>query len=132
MTAVHRFEDLVAWQKARHLAKEIYLVSASPPISKDFGFRDQITRAAVSIMNNIAEGFGRRGDKEFAKFLRLAKGSAAEVQSRLYIGSDIGYIDNSALDALLAQARETAAVVTGLLEYVTNQLKAAPVRQSKP
>jgi four helix bundle protein len=121
VTAVQRFEDLVAWQKARLLAKEIYLISSSAPISKDFGYRDQFTRAAISIMNNIAEGFGRRGDKEFAYYLKIAKGSAAEVQSMLYVGYDIQYVEQAKFESLLALARETAAVVSGLLDYVSGK-----------
>lgn len=79
--AIERFEDIIAWQKAKELSIQIYSLFAE---SKDFGFKDQILRASVSIMNNIAEGFERKGNKEFSHFLFIAKGSCGEVRSMLY------------------------------------------------
>ncbi|NQV88241.1 MAG: four helix bundle protein [Parcubacteria group bacterium] len=87
---VEKFEDIIAWQKAKILTLFIYKVFKN---SKDFGFRDQIQRASVSIMNNIAEGFERRGDKEFKHFLFIAKGSCAEVRSMLCLARDLEYIN---------------------------------------
>ncbi len=86
MATFKRFEDIQAWQKARQVTRLIYQLSAEGHFAKDYGLRDQIQRASVSIMANIAEGFGRRSDKEFANFLNIAHGSASEVQSHLYIG----------------------------------------------
>ncbi|MBN1847559.1 MAG: four helix bundle protein [Deltaproteobacteria bacterium] len=88
---MERFEDIEAWQKARELTREIYAVTVNGPFSKDFGLRGQIRRAAVSAMSNIAEGFGRCGNKGFSQFLSRARGSIAEVQTQLYVALDAGY-----------------------------------------
>ena len=86
------FEDLQVWQKARSVTREIYDLTADADFSRDYGLRDQIRRASVSIMANIVEGFGRHSDKEFANFLNIAHGSVAEVQSHLYVAQDLGYL----------------------------------------
>jgi four helix bundle protein len=86
MARIERFEDIQAWQKARELNKTIYEITKNSHFSKDFSLKDQIRRASVSTMANIAEGFGRRSNKEFANFLNMAHGSAAEVQCHLYCG----------------------------------------------
>ncbi len=91
MAAFQRFEDIKAWQKARELTKEIYLATSDSSFSRDFGLRDQIRRASVSIIANIAEGYGRKTNKDFAHFLVIAHGSAAETQSHLYIALDLNY-----------------------------------------
>lgn len=87
-----RFEDLIFWQKARELTKLIYTYAQKNDLKKDYGLKDQIQRSCVSVMSNIAEGFGRGGNSEFIQFLFIAKGSLAEVQSHLYVAKDIGYI----------------------------------------
>ena len=92
MATIKRFEEIKAWQEARELAKLTYQVTRKVALSKDFGLKDQIQRAAVSVGSNIAEGFARNGNKEFSKFLWIAKGSAAEIQSQLYTAKDVGYI----------------------------------------
>jgi four helix bundle protein len=89
---IERFEDLIAWQKARELTKQIYTVTGKKPFSADFGLREQIQRAAVSIMSNLAEGFERGSSSEFHQFIVIAKASCAEVRSQLYTALDIGYI----------------------------------------
>jgi four helix bundle protein len=86
-------EDIQAWQKARLATRLVYEVTTEGHFAKDYGLRDQIRRASVSIMANIAEGFGRRSDKEFANFLNMAHGSVSEVQSHLYVALDLNYID---------------------------------------
>ena len=88
MSTFTRFEDIEAWRQARVLCGEIYRVSGKGPFAKDFGLRDQIQRASVSIMSNIAEGFERSGTGEFIQFLTIAKGSAGEMRSQLYIAFD--------------------------------------------
>ena len=93
MGTFRSFEDIQAWQKARQATIMVYEITASGNFSRDFGLRDQIRRASVSIMANIAEGFGRRSDKEFANFLNMAHGSVSEVQSHLYVALDLKYID---------------------------------------
>ncbi len=85
MATFSRLEDIQVWQKARQLTKKIYEATANGKFAQDYGLRGQIQRASVSIMANIAEGFGRRSDKEFANFLNMAHGSVSEVQSHLYV-----------------------------------------------
>ena len=87
-----RFEDLDAWKVSRELANLIYAYGREGALSKDYSFKDQIQRAAVSVMNNVAEGFARGSNKDFAKFLFIARGSVGEVRSMLYLASDLGYI----------------------------------------
>ena len=88
----NRFEDLDAWKVARELANLIYVLGRESGFSRDYGFKDQIQRAAVSVMNNIAEGFERGSNKDFAKFLFIARGSVGEVRSMLYLALDQKYI----------------------------------------
>ena len=114
LSKIDRFEDLIAWQKARELTRAIYQVTQQGAFAKDFGLARQIQRAAVSIMSNIAEGFERCGRREFHRFLSTAKGSCAEVRSQLYVAFDIGYLMKSDFQRLLAQAEEVGRVVGGL------------------
>ncbi len=93
MAAFRKFEDILAWQKARQATNLVYVETATGDFSRDFELRGQIRRATVSIMANIAEGFGRKSDKEFANFLSIAHASAYEVQSHLYVAHDLNYID---------------------------------------
>jgi len=111
---ISRFEDLIAWQKARALTKNIYLPTATERFSRDFGLRDQIQRAAVSIMSNIAEGFERASKAEFHQFLVIAKGSCAEVRSQLYVALDTGYITSDQFEKARAQAEEVGRIIGGL------------------
>ncbi len=92
MATFKRFEDIQAWQKARRLTRKIYEVTATDRFARDFGLRDQIQRASISIMANIAEGFGRHTDKDFANFLSIAHASVSEVQSHLYVALDLAYV----------------------------------------
>jgi four helix bundle protein len=114
LSKIERFEDLIAWQKARELTQAIYQVSRQGALAKDLGLARQIQRAAVSIMSNIAEGFERRGRREFHQFLSTAKASCAEVRSQLYVAFDVGYLGESDFLQLLAQAEEVGRVVGGL------------------
>src|ERR1700687_534406 len=100
MATFKKFEDITAWQKARELTREIYTVTSQGTFSKDFGLKDQIRRASVSIMSNIAEGFERSGTGEFIQFLATAKGSSGEVRSQLYVALDQGYITDAAFKHL--------------------------------
>jgi four helix bundle protein len=109
-----RFEDIVAWQKARELTRQIYEVSRVGALAKDFGLAGQLQRAAVSIMSNIAEGFDRAGRAEFRHFLLMAKGSCAELRSQLYVALDVGYLDQAKFEKLSALADEVARVLGGL------------------
>lgn len=119
---VRKFEDLVAWQKARLLTKGIYLLTASEEFSRDYGLKGQIQRAAVSVMSNIAEGFERSGLPEFHQFLVIAKGSCAEVRSQLYIALDIGYISEVEFDQTSLLAEEVGKIIGGLRSSIKRQI----------
>jgi four helix bundle protein len=121
---IKRFEDLIAWQKARQLAKIVYTITRQNPFARDFGLSSQIQRAAVSIMSNIAEGFERGGRKEFHQFLSIAKGSCAELRSQLYVALDIGYITESEFAEVFSLAEEVGRIVGGLRSSVGKQAKA--------
>src|SRR5688572_9176552 len=94
MAGFRKFEDILARQKARHSTRLVYQETAKGAFARDFDLRGQIRRASISIMANIAEGLGRRSDKEFANFINIAHGSATEVQSHLYVALDLGYVGN--------------------------------------
>lgn len=116
MAVFKKFEEIKAWQKARELTKEIYQLTANERFSKDFGLKDQIRRASVSIMANIAEGNGRKTNKDFASFLVIAHGSAAEVQSHLYIALDLNYIEKEEFTSLYAQLDEISKMLMSLTQ----------------
>ena len=118
MATFQKFEDIEAWQRARKLTRKIYTVSNENPFSKDFGLRDQIRKASVSIMSNIAEGFERGGTKEFIQFLSIAKGSSGELRSQLYVAVDQGYLKEDMFDRLLVTALETSRMISGLINYL--------------
>lgn len=118
MASVKRFEELEAWQKARELAGLVYRLTSEGKWVKDFGLRDQIRRAAVSVMSNIAEGFERRGAAEFGRFLLIAKASAAEVRSQLYLALDLGYLSQAEFDEARASAESVARMIAGLARYL--------------
>jgi len=118
MARIKQFEDIEAWQKARELTRAIYAETASGKLSRDFGLRDQMRRAAVSILCNVAEGFERGGDKEFVQFIAIAKGSSAEVRAQLYVALDQGYIDQETFDRLSASAIQINRMLSGLMKYL--------------
>lgn len=111
---IENFEDLVAWQKARVLTGEIYKATADGDFGRDFGLKNQIQRAAVSVMSNLAEGFERGRPAEFHQFLSVAKASCAELWSQLYIALDVGYLDQKQFENLIALAQEVGRIVGGL------------------
>ena len=114
MTAITKFEDLIAWQEARKLVSMIYKITSDGLFSKDFGLKDQIQRAAVSSMTNIAEGFDNESTVEFARFLGMARRSAVEVQSLLYAALDASYIKEDTFKTHYDQARKVQAIIGGL------------------
>jgi four helix bundle protein len=118
MAKIARFEDIEAWQKARILTNAIYTVSNDGQFARDFGLRDQIRRAALSVMSNIAEGFGRGGDLEFKRFLAIAKGSACEVKAQLYVALDARLIDQNQFDSLYGMATEAENLIGGFMRYL--------------
>lgn len=115
------FEDLIAWQKARALVKEINVLADSPSLERRRAFRDQVQRAAVSVMSNIAEGYERGSRAEFHHMLLIAKGSCAEVRSLLYVALDAGYIPEPTFKRLHEQAAEVGRIVGGLRVSVERQ-----------
>ena len=118
MSSITRFEDVQAWQRARELVREIYKTCAEGRLSRDFGLRDQLCRAAVSSMSNVAEGFAKKSDRDFAHFLDIAKGSITEVQSLLYVALDVSYIEKSQFEKLRKRTEETASLISGLTSYL--------------
>lgn len=112
---IERFEDLLAWQKARALTSKIYAVTRIGQFAKDFGLTDQIRRAAVSIGSNIAEGFERGNNKEFVTFVGIAKGSAGEVRSQLYTAYDAGYLSDAEITELVGLSKDVSKLINGLI-----------------
>lgn len=125
MTKVNRFEDLIAWQKARELCRRVYETTRTGPLARDFGLRGQIQRAAVSVMSNIAEGFDRHRLTEFHQFLSIAKASCAEVRSILYVLVDTGYIEEDQFTELRDMAEEVTRIVRALRASVARDSGAA-------
>jgi len=117
MARIEKFEDIHAWQKARVLAKDVYLVSKSN-FNNDFAFKDQIRRACGSVMDNIAEGYERGGKREFIQFLSVAKASAGEVRSQLYRALDMGYIDDDVFNDFYERSNEVGKMIKGLISYL--------------
>ena len=115
---IEKFEDLDSWKVSRELTKEIYSLTKKEKFSKDFGLRDQIQRASVSIMANIAEGFDSRSDKAFINFLNYAYRSATEVQSLLYVASDQKYISDAEFDNIYSEIKKIHGLIGGLIKYL--------------
>jgi four helix bundle protein len=118
MAKIDRFEDIEAWQGARGLAKGVYTISGTGAFARDWGLRDQIRRASVSVLSNIAEGFERGGNKEFIQFLYIAKGSCGEVRSQLYIAKDQNYITEEQFQNLTAQCVRISKMLAGFITYL--------------
>lgn len=112
---IEKFEDINVWQKSKILTPLVYKTFNN---QKDYGFNSQIQRASVSIMNNIAEGFERKGDKEFKYFLSVAKGSCGEVRSMLYLGKELKYISEQEFDELYDKAIEVSKMIAGLIKVL--------------
>ena len=123
MPTFKRFEDIQAWQKARELTRDVYNVTKLGGFARDFGLRDQIRRSSVSIMANIAEGFARRSDKDFANFLNIARSSVAEVQSHLYVALDQQYIDQPSFEQIYGKLEEVSRMIFGLVRHLTLRLR---------
>ena len=120
MAAFKTFEEINAWQNARVLVKEVYAMTRSGDFGRDFGLKDQIQRAAISICSNIAEGFERRGNKEFISFLWIAKGSAAEVCSQLHNARDIGYITDETFNRMYNSAKQIGGMLFNLINVLSS------------
>ena len=124
---VKSFEDLEIWQTARLLRKDIYVIARKEEFSKDYRFVGQITAAAGSIMDNIAEGFERDGNKEFLQFLSIAKGSCGELRSQIYRAFDVGYIDEETCDSLLSRSKR----LSSSIYFFAKTLKSSEIKGNK-
>lgn len=118
MATFSSFEEITAWQRAREVTRRIYEVSSDGVFGRDFALRDQIRRASISVMSNIAEGFERDGAKEFAHFLSIAKGSSGEVRAQLYVALDQGYIEEHDFRALSDQLQTIGRMLGSLMAYL--------------
>jgi len=126
---IKKFEDLESWKKARKLTNRVYEATAAGSFTRDFGLKDQIRRASISILSNIAEGFERGGDKEFLQFLAIAKGSCGEVRAQLYIALDQGYLSQELFERLFNNADEIGRMISGLMKYLSkSELKGSKYR----
>jgi four helix bundle protein len=112
---IEKFEDIISWKKSQSLAIIIYGIFSK---NKDFGFKNQIERAVISIGNNIAEGFERKGNKEFKQFLFIAKGSCGEVRSMLYVALELKYISKEEFKTLINGAEEISRLLSGLIKVL--------------
>ena len=129
MTTAKRFEDLEVWQKAKELTNLIYRVSLSGAFSRDFGLRDQMRRAAVSIMSNIAEGFESQTQALFIQYLGHAKGSAGELRAQLYIALEQNYITQDEFNFALSLAETCSKQLARFIQYLESQPNARRVRE---
>ena len=127
MARIERFEDIRSWRKSRELTRQIYVITSQGNFKRDFGLRDQIRKASVSIVSNIAEGFERGGDQEFLQFLAVAKGSCGEVRAQLYIALDQGYLQREDFETLSTLATEISGLLSGFMKY----LKQSSLRGNK-
>ncbi len=123
MVLIKKFEDIKAWQKSRQLTNKIYEISNNNDFSRDFTLKDQIRKASISIMLNITEGFARRSNREFKKFLNYAHGSCAEVQSALYVALDQKYITQENFNILYSQTEEISKMINSFSIYLCNNSK---------
>lgn len=113
--SIKKFEDMKAWQKAKDLSLDVYKLHKD---NKDFAFRDQIQRAAVSVMNNIAEGFERKSNKDMKRFLYISKGSCGELRSMLYLSKELKYISEKDFDRLYATSIEVSKMLSGFIKKI--------------
>jgi four helix bundle protein len=126
---IKKFENLESWKNARKLTNGVYEATAVGSFTRDFGLKDQIRRASISILSNIAEGFERGGDKEFLQFLAVAKGSCGEVRAQLYIAVDQGYLSQDLFERLSNNADEIGRLISGLMKYLSkSELKGSKYR----
>ncbi len=131
MAKISRFEDIIAWQKALELSNLIYSHSNKDNFAKDFGLRDQMRRASVSVVSNIAEGFEREGNNQFIYFLLVAKASAGELRAQLYIARNQKYITKQEFEILNTKVLEVSKTISGFITYLRSQKKVKSVELSK-
>lgn len=112
------FEEIEAWQRARELVRQVYRASGTGDFFRDFGLRDQMRRAGVSVMANIAEGFERGSNKQFLQYLAVAKASSAEVRCHLYVALDQGYLSKEEAATLFERVTEVSKMIAGLMRHL--------------
>ena len=122
MVKIERFEDLICWQKARELVKEVYRLTNQKPLFQDFKLRDQLRGSAISSTSNIAEGFSRYHKKEFIRFLDISQSSSSEVKSLLYVVLDRNYVSPEVVDKIQKLADEARQITLGLLRYIDSTI----------
>jgi len=130
MAKLEKFEDIEAWKLARALTTKIYLFAGAGDFARDHGFRDQICRAAVSIVSNIAEGFERKSDKAFLQFLTIAKGSAGELRAQLYVALDLGYISKVQFSDAYSDVMCISKMISRLMSYLSRPSRSSDLRPS--
>ena len=118
MSRLNTFEELECWKKSRLFNNDIYIITNNKFFKEDFDLRRQIRRASISVSSNIAEGFERNTDKEFKHFLYIAKGSAGEVRSQIYLSFDLRYLDRQTFQSLLIDIRNISKIISGLIKYL--------------
>ena len=131
MGTIQRFEDFHSWQTARELTRLVYQLSNSGAFSYDFGLRDQMRRAAVSILSNIAEGFESRTQSLFIEFLGRSKGSAGEMRAQCYIALDVGYIDQIQFQQLYGLAEKSSCQIAKFIQYLETQPNSRRIRDDQ-
>ena len=120
---IETFEDLRVWQKGIELVKQVYLLTKEDDLSKDFGLRDQLRRASVSVPTNIAEGLDRYSRKEYVQFLKIAKGSAGEVRSLLRVALEVGYLDKFKYGELYSYAMDLSRMLSTQIQALNKSLQ---------
>ena len=131
MAKIEKFEDIEAWRSARDVAKLVYGITNIEPMCKDFALCNQIRRASISVLSNIAEGFERNGNREFIQFLSVAKGSCGEVRAQLYVALDQGYVSEIAFKDISQKLLETSRLIAGFMKYL-QQSEMRGTRFQKP
>ncbi len=130
MATIERFEDIEAWKVARALTQQIYQLSERGGFARDYGLRDQMRRAAVSVMSNIAEGFESRSQAMFADFLGRAKGSAGELRAQLYVALDAGYLSQEEFSRLKTETEHCSRLISRFISYLDTQPNTRRTRES--
>ncbi len=130
MPTIKRFEEIEAWQTARSLTKTIYAVTELGKFARDFGLRDQIRRASVSVMSNIAEGFESQTQQQFIRYLSIAKASAGEVRSQLYVSRDLNYLTEEQFADLFQSAEKASRQIANFISYLESHPQSRTVREN--
>ena len=119
MSKIQKFEDLICWQKSRLIVKDIYKITSVDIFKKDFALKEQIRRASISIVLNIAEGFARKSHKEFTRFLFMSHGSVSEVQAALYLALDLNYLSQEKFQKIYNDCNEISRIISGLIKSLS-------------